>query len=100
MSYSIASAQNPGEGVAVDNPIEADDFETLLKAIANIVMRIGGVLAVIFIIWSGYLFVTARGDDKQLETAKNVFFWTIIGTAILLGAYVIATAVVNFVKSL
>ncbi len=88
----------PGSGVC--NPLKATNFETFVKDIANIVAAIGGVLAVIFIIYSGFLFVTAQGNEKQLEQAKTTFKWTIIGTAVLLGAYLIATAIVNLVESL
>lgn len=94
-----AGALALGEG-GLENPIQYDNFGDLVKAIANVVMEIGGSLAVIFIIWAGYLFVTARGNEEQLTKAKTTFRWTIIGTAVLLGAYVVATAVVEFVKSL
>lgn len=99
--FSVVYAQTgscPDSGVC--NPLDADDFETFVKDIANIVAAIGGVLAVIFIIYSGFLFVTARGNEKQLEEAKTAFKWTIIGTAVLLGAYVITTAIVALVQGL
>ncbi len=88
----------PDSGVC--NPLNAPDFATFVQDIANIVAAIGGVLAVIFIIYSGFLFVTARGDVKQLDEAKAAFKWTVIGTAVLLGAYVIATAIMALVQSL
>lgn len=82
------------------NPLSSDTMAEFIKEVANIVMQLGGVVAVIFIIWSGFLFVTARGSEEQLKKAKSTFTWTIIGAMILLGAYVIATAVVGFVTSL
>ena len=89
----MAALENPfGPGIT--------SLDTLIQAIANTVMQIGGVFAIIFIIWSGFLFVTARGNEDQLKKAKTTFKWTLIGTAILLGAYVIATAIVEFVSGL
>ncbi len=84
----------------VCNPLRAQNFAAFIRDIANIVAAVGGVLAVIFIIYSGFLFVTARGNEKQLGEAKTTFTWTIIGTAVLLGAYTIATAIMNLVSSL
>jgi len=55
---------------------------------------------VVMIIWSGFLFVTARGSDEQLKKAKSTFQWTIIGAVVLLGSSAIAKAIVNFVKGL
>lgn len=85
---------------AVTNPLQSPTLGDFIKAVANIVMQIGGIVAVVFIIWSGFLFVTARGNEEQLKKARSVFFWSVIGAVILLGAYVIAVALVTFVNSL
>lgn len=59
----------------------------------NIVLPIGAVVIVILIIYSGFLFVVARGNEDKLETAKRNFLYVVIGTAILLGAFVISAAI-------
>ncbi|MBU1178828.1 pilin [Patescibacteria group bacterium] len=92
-------AQFPGES-GLQNPLKADSFGKLIQDISGIVIKIGSALAVVFIIWSGFLFVTARGNEEQLKKAKMTFTWTIIGAVVLLGAAVIAEAVVNFAKGL
>ena len=46
----------------------------------------------------GFLFVSARGDEKKLETAKAGIQWSLIGAALIEGASFLAEAVVNFVK--
>ena len=85
---------------AIENPINSGTFEAVVAKIAELIARIGMVLVVVFIIYSGFLFVSARGDEKKLESAKSMFFWTIIGAAIIIGAYAIAQAVINFAKQL
>jgi len=62
-------------------------------AILRIVVLIGIPIAVFFVIYAGFLFVTARGSDEQLNKAKKAFFWALIGSAVLLGAWVLAKAV-------
>ncbi len=99
-NYALAQPGVCNEPNCVSNPLQAKTFADFIKGIANIVAMIGGVVAVIFIIWAGFLFVTARGDVKQIEQAKSTFMWTVIGTAILLGAYIIASALVNLVQGL
>ena len=81
------------------NPLKSNTFADLIKNIAKIVAQIGFPIAVLAIIYSGFLFVTARGNEKQLEDAKRTFLWTIIGTAILLGAWAIAIAVQTFITT-
>lgn len=73
-----------------------DSIAEFVKAIlTNIVLPIGAVVVVFFIIYSGYLFVTAGGNEKKIETAKHTFLYVLIGAAILLGSWAIALAVQN-----
>ncbi len=82
------------------NPIAAEDFGTVVISLADLMKIIGVPLATIGLVYSGFLFVTARGNEQQLEKAKTMFFWTIVGTAIIVGAVYIGSAVVNFATSL
>jgi len=93
-------AQSGGAGATINNPISATDFTSLLKLILQIVTEIGAIVVVIFIIYSGFLFVTARGNEEKISEAKRALTWTLIGAAILLGANAIALAVQGTVTSL
>ena len=84
----------------LENPLISDSFADLVTNIAKIVAEIGVPIAVIAIIWAGFLFVTARGSEDQIKKAKTTFFWAIIGTAILLGSWALATAISGFVQGL
>lgn len=75
------------------NPLKTGSFPALVESIAKLVAQVGIPIAAIFIIYSGLLFVTARGNEEQLRKAKTNFMWAMIGTAILLGAWVIARAI-------
>jgi len=84
----------------IENPIKAGSFADVVKGFADLMVKIGIPLATVFLIWSGFLFVSARGNDEQLKKAKSTFYWTIVGTALLVGAYAIASAIVDFAKKL
>ncbi len=45
---------------------------------------VGIIIAPIFLIFAGFLFMTAGGDPAKLQTAKNLILWTLIGLGILL----------------
>lgn len=83
------------------NPIVANDFATLVGSIAEAVIEIGIPLAVLAIIFAGFRFViaSARGDEAGIRSAKTILWWTIVGTAVVVGAAAIAYAVVNFAKT-
>lgn len=82
------------------NPLESETFADLIAKIAKIVAQIGFPVAVIAIIYAGFLFVTARGSEEQIKKAKTTFFWSILGTALLLGAWALAEAIKTFVETL
>ena len=89
LAYALAV---PAFVYAIDNPLRdnlssvAGFVEALLRAALFILFPI----AVVFIVYSGFLFITAQGNGEKLTQAKNNFFWTIIGVALLLGAWALA----------
>lgn len=92
--YALAEA-------AIPNPLGTiTNFGDLVNKIADIVMAIGIPVAAVFIIYAGFLFVTARGNEEQIKKAKTTLYWAIIGTALVVGAKVIATALQGTISAL
>ncbi|MBI5004834.1 MAG: hypothetical protein HZC04_01450 [Candidatus Lloydbacteria bacterium] len=97
----IALANSPGSGSnALPNPIAASTFQELIQKMLKVVIDIGVPVATLFIIYSGFLFVKAQGNPEKLKEAKETFFWTIVGTAVLLGAWVLAQAIAGTINQL
>jgi len=95
----VVSAQSSYSGIT--NPLNGgSDIAALVKKVLETVVKIGVPLAAIFIVYSGFQFVTAAGNKTKIEDAKKTFFYTVIGTAILLGAWVIAETLDETVRSL
>ncbi len=82
------------------NPTNITDLTTFVKKILDIVLTIGIPIIAIAIIYAGYLFVSSRGNEHELKNAKNAIVWTLIGAAIILGAWVLAQALGNSVDCL
>lgn len=85
-----------------ENPLRTgNNVLDLLKAIINeIILPLGGVLAVLAFIYSGFKYVTARGNTTKIEEANRALLYTAIGTAILLGSWVITNVIVNTVNKI
>lgn len=87
--------------ITLKNPFKSNSIEGLLKVIVDeILMPIGGVIAVLMIMYAGYLFVTARGNSAQIDKARDALVWAVVGAAILLGAWVISTAIGSTIREL
>jgi len=50
-----------------------------------------GVIFVVLIIYGGYLWMTARGNEQRVEKAKNTLQAAIIGLVIVISAYAITS---------
>ncbi|MEK7610732.1 MAG: hypothetical protein AAB468_03260 [Patescibacteria group bacterium] len=85
------------------NPFQILKYDTLsefVTAILQLAVKIGTPLIVLAIIYCGFLFVTARGNETKIKQAKDVLFATIIGAAIILGAFLISEVIESTIKSL
>jgi len=82
---------DPGQ---FENPLTVDSLMELLRIVLNnIILPIGVIVVALAIIWSGYLFVSAGGNEQQISKARTTFTWTMVGAAILLGAWAITQAI-------
>ncbi|MBI2617939.1 hypothetical protein HYW58_00580 [Candidatus Kaiserbacteria bacterium] len=102
VSAPVALAQirsGCGTGTGLQNPLRnICSFEAFVELLLQAVIRIGLPIAVLFIVYSGLLFVTAQGNDEKLTKAKDVFFYTVLGTAIFLGSWVLAKIIETTIR--
>ena len=61
--------------------------------IINVLLFIGGIVAVTMIIVAGIQMTTSAGDPSAVKKAKNTLMWSVVGLVIMILAY----AIVNFV---
>lgn len=81
--------------ITIDNPLKTD-IDTLpefVEEVLRIVLKVGIPIVTLFIIYAGLLFVMAAGNPEKLKKAKETMLWTLVGAAVLLGAWVIAEAI-------
>ena len=68
---------------------------TLIGNILNIALSLIGLVFLIYAVYGGYLWLTARGDDKQVTQAKETIKNVIIGIAITVSAYTLTNYIVG-----
>lgn len=62
-------------------------------AIVDLLLRVAGIVAVAFVIWGGFNFITSQAEPDKLAQARH----TIINALIGLGLAIMATSIVVFV---
>ena len=96
----FVSADIGAVNLSTFNPIKQTDIYGFIKTVLDFVVKIGAVVVVFYIIYSGFLFVTAQGNEDSISKAKKSFMWTVIGGLILLGAMTLSGVVCNTAQQL
>ena len=88
-------------GQALQNPLAGSGIDSIASFTAAFLRAVVFILfpiAVVFIVYSGFLFISAQGKPEDLATAKRNFLWTVIGVALLLGAWALAVLIENTIE--
>jgi hypothetical protein len=78
------------QGTVVDAAIN-QIFSHLLQTGTTI----AAVVCAFWVMWSGFQYMAAGGNPRQMESAKQGFFNALIGIALVLGARVVAGMIVS-----
>ncbi len=71
------------------------DIRVTIASIIKTAMGLLGIVAVVIVLIGGFKWMTAGGNDEQVGEAKKWIFSGVIGLAIILSAYALATYVIN-----
>lgn len=83
------------------NPLGATStIPALIQKVLEGALKIGIPIIALAIIYSGFLFVMARGNSEKIGKAKDTLLYTIIGASILLGSWAIAKMITSTVSGL
>ena len=103
----IAFGQVTGEAPAdmqgkILNPLgpNTNTIDQLIGIVLEKAIIIGIPIIALAVIYSGFLFVAARGNSERLTKAKDTLLYTLIGAAILLGSWAIAQMIQATVTAL
>lgn len=81
------------------NPLKVDSMEKLIGSILEGLTYILTPLIVLAFIYSGFLFVSAQGQQEKIQKAKTAITYTIVGAALILGANLIFTVVTTTISN-
>jgi threonine/homoserine/homoserine lactone efflux protein len=82
----------------INNPLKVNSIQCLIEEVLQFVVNLLAIAGVLYLIWTGFMFVKAQGNPTELEKAKKSFVNAIIGMAIILGAWAIANVIANTIN--
>ena len=84
----------------LQNPLKFHSIQEFVQGFLKAVVYVGMPVAVLFLVYSGFLFVFAQGNSTEIEKAKKNFFWTVTGIALFLGAWALAALIKGTIDQL
>lgn len=72
-----------------------DDLSVVIGTVIKTALGVVGVVFLVLMVYAGYIWMIARGDEAKVEKAKNTMINAIIGLAITLAAYAITFYIVD-----
>ncbi len=75
--------------------LTSTDIRTTIGSVIQAFMGLLGIVAVLLILYGGFKWMTAGGNEDQVGEAKKIIVSGVIGLIIIMSAYAIATFVVN-----
>lgn len=91
-----ANAQTTFPSITARSTYTKDTLLGDFRTIVNYVLSFVAVLAVLMIIYGGYLYITSGADESRLGKAKSTLIYGIIGVAIA----ILSFAIISFAGSL
>jgi len=85
--------QNSADKAGYD--ISKTDPNPVIGAVIQTFLSILGIIFLILMIYSGYSWMTAHGDEQKVTKAKETITAAIIGLVIVIGAYAITFLVIS-----
>ena len=70
-------------------------FRQLALTVVNFFLTFLGLIAVVMIIYGGFLYVSAAGKEDKIEQAKKIIMYSVIGIIIILLSFAIVNTVLG-----
>ena len=89
-------------GQEIYNQSEVTDSAALAQkvgGIINVVLGFLGIIFLILIIYAGFLWMTAAGNDDAVGRAKKILINSTIGLVIVIAAFAISSFIFNAIET-
>ena len=84
-----------GETGFDEQPDAGGSLPARIGSIIQVILGILGVILVVIIVYAGFLWMTAGGDEKNVDKAKDWIKNAVIGLVIIMSAYAITSYVIT-----
>jgi len=80
----------PSAFAASDDAVQVENF---IRSVIQLIAGLAGLIATGFFVVGGFTYITSSGNPEKLDQAKRTLFYSAIGLAIVIAAFVISNIV-------
>ena len=95
MTLAVTSTTDFGIDDAQATGLATNDLRVTIINVIRVLLGFLGIIAVILILYGGFIYMTAAGDPAKLDKAKKILTSAAIGAVIILSAFIIASFAIN-----
>lgn len=92
---ALGGANETAELSGIKEKGKEKEVEEYVQLLTNIALSLIGVIFFILMVYGGYKWMIARGEAKEVETAKDTIIRGVIGLIIVILAYAISSFVIR-----
>ena len=74
---------------------DVDDPALIVGRAINVVLSLMGLIFLVLMVYAGFIWMTARGEEEKVTKARKIIISSLIGLVIVVSAYAIAFLVTS-----
>ncbi len=87
------------EEITTATGLGATEPATVVATLIQAVLLLLGVIALVLIIYGGFMWMTARGNEEQVTSARTLLTSAVIGLIIIIGSYGIGSYIFTVINT-
>ncbi len=101
LAQGCDGTDNPGDVLGLDcagteySGLSGEDPRIITIRIINFALSLLGIVSVVIILYAGFTWMTAGGNDEKVGTAKKILFAAVMGLIIIMTSYSIMSFVLR-----
>jgi hypothetical protein len=92
---NLQDANDRLRGLGARAGFSQQDLPTVAGTVISTALTLVGLIFLILMVYAGYLWMTARGDEGQVEKALGIVKTCVIGLIVVMSAYAITFFVLS-----
>lgn len=90
LTNSLEKTGVAAEIVTDANKVATNGIQTFVGKIINAFLGLLGTVFLVLLVYGGYLWMTAGGNEEDVTKAKKLIAQAVLGLAVVMGAYAIS----------